>query len=66
VKPSDFPVGSVESRAAARAVSSGQERVQLRVIVEYIPYPADQPLFAPTRYSGDDGMIEIAYVAGGA
>jgi hypothetical protein len=61
-RPEEFPIGSTESRAAARALLEARE--ETKIIVQIIPVgrqDGDPPLPAPERVEYDGGVIEIVY-----
>lgn len=64
LRPGDFPVGSLESRAAARSML---RRIQenpgavLRVRIVHIGCGANMPLRATTRSQWDGGLTEIVH-----
>lgn len=59
-RPDEFPLGSQESRAAARAMLERRDRVDLRIIVD-IPRPnGDVP--RSYRYQEQDGrVVEVVF-----
>jgi hypothetical protein len=66
MKPSDFQLGSLASRAAARAqlerVKQGPEEV-ISIRVVYIGYDGKEPLPSPQRIPWKGGVTEIVHVA---
>jgi hypothetical protein len=66
MKPSDFAVGSVESRVAARArLSRAEPEEVLRVRVIHIGYDEETPLPLLRLLKWNGGLTEITHVAGG-
>jgi hypothetical protein len=66
-QPGDFPVGSIESRAAARAklehIESNPGEV-IRVRVVHIGHVGKTPLPPPSRTEWPGGMTVIEHVTG--
>ena len=66
-KPGDFPIGSVESRAAARALAEHKTEVKkvLRVEVEHMwergPGKLPPELPPDTRHESETGIVEIVH-----
>jgi hypothetical protein len=65
MKPSDFQLGSLASRVAARAqlerVKQGRETISIRVV--YIGYDGQEPLPPPQTIPWKGGVTEIVHVA---
>jgi hypothetical protein len=66
-KPSDFPIGSSESRAAARILLNRSEWdpgmvITLRIVC--IAYDGKEPLPPPQRILWEGGRTEIIHVGG--
>jgi hypothetical protein len=61
-RPGDFPLGSVESRAVARALADGKtgEKEILRVEVVHIATPASN-VPASSRYECENCIVEIIH-----
>lgn len=63
--PGDFPVGSLESRAAARSMlertESNASRIVMRIEIVHIGTGADEPLPATQLVPFDGGMAEIVH-----
>jgi hypothetical protein len=67
VKPADFPLGSAESRAAARAQLERAKREPgevIRVQIVYIGHDKKEPLPPPERIPWKGGVTEMIWVAG--
>jgi len=62
--PSDFPVGSPRSRAAARALAECKISTSIRVKIVHIGHSCSDGLPAMQRIQSDDSVIEIIHVAG--
>jgi hypothetical protein len=64
--PSDFPLGSIESRAMARAQieRTEQPKALLRVRIIYIGRDGKELLPSPRRIPREGGATEIIHVAG--
>ena len=65
-RPEDFPLGSTESRAYARAVLESRKKkgMIIRVNVVYIGHDGS-PLPPTTRHEWDGGVAEIVHTADG-
>lgn len=65
-KPGNFPIGSSESRAAARAQLErlNQPKEILRVRVIHVGHDGKEPLPPPQRHRWTGGVTEIIHVAG--
>lgn len=66
MKPSDFPLGSLASRAAARAEIERSEREPAEVIsvrIIHIGHDGKQPLPLPQRRSWERRVTEITHAA---
>ena len=65
-KPGDFPIGSSESRAAARVQieRSKQPREVIRVRVIHIGHDGKEPLLPPQKFPWKGGVTEIVHTAG--
>jgi hypothetical protein len=66
MKPSDFQLGSLASRAAPRAQlerakQKREEVISIRVV--YIGYDGKEPLPPPQKIPWKGGVTEIVYVA---
>jgi hypothetical protein len=63
IRPGDFPVGSVASRAAARSLLEmrRQSKEVIRVIFVEVGHPDDEPLPAGWRTEWDGGVTEFSY-----
>lgn len=62
-RPEHFPLGSTESRAAARALLEAREEVTMLVRIVCIGrQEGDPPLPAPQRIKYDGGVTEIVYL----
>jgi hypothetical protein len=61
-RPGDFPVGSIESRAAARTLAGNKKEVKeiLRVDVKHISASASE-LPASSRHECENCIIEIIH-----
>ena len=63
INPADFPLGSMESRAAARARLEKRMEPVVRVTIVHIGHDGSTPLPPPTRCNwGDDGFAEFIHV----
>jgi hypothetical protein len=59
-RPDEFPLGSPESRAAARAMLERRDRVDMRIIVD-MPRP-DGHVAHSYRYQEQDGrVVEVVF-----
>ena len=59
-RPDEFPLGSPQSRAAARAMLARRDRVDLRIIVD-CPRP-DGHVRSSYRYKDNDGrVVEVVF-----
>ena len=69
-KLGDYALGSIESRAAARAVlermRSDRENNAIIVRIEHIGHDGKNSLPPPRRIVREDGVTEIVHVAGGS
>lgn len=67
-KPGNYQLGSIESRAAARAMSehtqTNRKKNVIHVRIEYISYDGKEPLPLPRRIPWEGGVTEIIHVAG--
>lgn len=63
-RPSDFPVGSPESRAAARAMAERRIKSFIRVKIVYVGLRGSEGLPPPERIESEDSVTEIVHVAG--
>jgi hypothetical protein len=63
-RPSDFPVGSPESRAAARAMAEHKIKSFIRVKIVYVGLQGSEGLPPPERIESEDSVTEIVHVAG--
>lgn len=64
-RPGDFQLGSIESRAAARAlVASMSDPEPFKVTIVHIGHDGATPLPPPTVIKWDGGTTEIMHVAG--
>jgi hypothetical protein len=63
-RPSDFPVGSPESRAAARAMAERRIKSSIRVKIVYVGRRGGEGLSPPERIESEDSITEIVHVAG--
>jgi hypothetical protein len=63
-RPSDFPVGSPVSRAAARAMAERRIKSFLRVKIVYVGLRGSEGLPPPERIESEDSVTEIVHVAG--
>lgn len=64
-KPGDFPLGSIESRAAARALGACRTETEVfRVRIVHIGHNGKDPLPLPQFIKWDGGATEIIHVAG--
>lgn len=61
-----FPVGSLQSRVAARAKLEREPGTVLHVTVIHIGHKATDPLPAPDRIKWNGGLTEIVHLAGRA
>ena len=65
-RPDEFPLGSMESRAAARALLEAQERGVRRVqIIHSIPHPNEddsRPHVGHWQQWGEGGLMRLIYV----
>jgi hypothetical protein len=61
--PWNFPLGSIASRAAARAMLEHRKRSKngIRMVIKLIGHPKDQPLPENTRNEGEDWYSETVY-----
>jgi len=66
VKPADFPLGSAESRAAARVQleRSKEPKEVIRVRVVHVGDDGKEPLPPSQRHRWTGGVTEIIHVAG--
>jgi len=63
-RPSHYPIGSPESRAAARAMAERRIKSFLRVKIVYVGLRGSQGLPPPERIESEDSVTEIVHVAG--
>ena len=63
-RPSNFPVGSPESRAAARAMAEWRIKGFIRVKVVYVGLRGGEGLPPPERIESEDSVTEIVHLAG--
>lgn len=67
-KPGAYPMGSLESRSAARTIlermRTDQRKTIILVRIEHIGYNGKEPLPPSQRISGKGGVTEIIHVAG--
>ncbi len=63
-RPSDFPVGSPRSRAAARAIVGPKIRATIRLKIIHIGHNGSDGLPPMQRIESDDSVTEIVHVAG--
>ena len=67
-RPSDYQLGSIQSRIAARAIlgriRADQERNAIIVIVEHIGHDGRDALPPRRRIESAEGVTEIIHVAG--
>jgi hypothetical protein len=66
-KPAEFPIGSPESRAAARAQLERAKREPgevIRVRIIEVGYDGKTPLPPPQRFPWEGGVTEMIWVAG--
>lgn len=68
-RPEEFPLGSMESRAAARALLEAREKDVRRVqIIHSIPHPNEdhsRPHVGHWQQWGDGGLMRLIYVPPG-
>ena len=68
-RPEEFPLGSTESRAAARAMLDAQRRAVRRVqIIHSIPHPNEddsRPHVGHWQQWGEGGLMRLIYVPPG-
>ena len=67
MKPGDFPIGSIESRVAARACSKRLNEIPVRVIrvnIVHIGYNGTGAFPPPSRIEWEGGVTEIVHTAG--
>jgi len=66
--PADYPLGSIQSRIAARAILErirvGQEKNAIIVTIEHIGHDGKNPLPPPRRIVSKGGVMGIIHVAG--
>ncbi len=62
--PADFAVGSVESRAAARAMAEREPSTVIRVRIVHIGRTDSEGLPPPKRVLWEGGATDIVHVAG--
>ena len=63
-RPSDFPVGSPESRAAARAMAERKIKTRIRVKIIHVGHSGSDGLPPIQRIQSDDSVTEIVHLAG--
>ena len=63
-RPEDFPIGSTESRAAARAMMTREPENVFRLTVVHVGHDGKSPLPASTRSEWNGGVTEILHIAG--
>jgi hypothetical protein len=63
-RPSDFPVGSPRSRAAARALAERKILAFIRVKIIHIGRSGSEGLPPMQRIQSDGSVTEIVHVAG--
>ena len=63
-RPSDFPVGSPRSRAAARTMAERKIRAFIRVKIIHIGRSGSEGLPPMQRIQSEDSVTEIVHVAG--
>jgi hypothetical protein len=63
-RPSDFPMGSPRSRAAARALLESKISASIRVRIIHIGRGGSDGLPPMQRIRSDDCVTEIVHVAG--
>ena len=67
MKPGDFPIGSLESRVAARACSKRLNEIPVRVIranIVYIGCNGTGPFPPPSRIEWEGGVTKIVHTGG--
>jgi hypothetical protein len=64
LRPSDFPVGSPESRAAARAMAERRIKSFIRIKIVYVGLRGSEALPPPERIESEDSVTEIVHLAG--
>lgn len=62
-RPSDFPVGSPRSRAAARALAESKISASIRVKIIHIGHGSSDDLPPVQRIQSDNSVIEIVHMA---
>ncbi len=63
-RPSDFRLGSTESRAAARAMAERRIKTYIRVKIIHIGERGSDILGVPYRIQSEDCIIEFVHVGG--
>jgi len=63
-RPSDYSMGSPESRAAARAMAERRIKSFIRVKIICIGLRGSEGLPPPQRIESEDSVTEIVHVAG--
>ena len=63
-RPSHYPIGSPESRAAARAMAERRIKSFLRVKIVCVGLRGSEGLPPPERIESEDSVTEIVHVAG--
>lgn len=63
-RPSDYPMGSPESRAAARAMAQDRIKTFIRVRIIHIGREGSDGLPSPYRIQSEDCIVELIHVGG--
>jgi hypothetical protein len=62
--PSDYPMGSPESRAAARAMAERKIRTRITVRIVHVGQSLIGDLATPYRIDSEDSVVEFVHTGG--